>query len=445
MKTALILGAGLVVKPIVEYLEAHDVHVIVASRTLEKMQKKFEDLPKTQIEQFDIQKNPEKLDQLIPQADVVISLLPYKWHLEVAKHCLKHKKHLVTTSYVKEEMKALHQKAEENGLIFLNEVGLDPGIDHMEAMRIIHDIRAKNGKILSFTSYAGGLPAPEANTNPFFYKLSWSPRGFILAGTNRARYLKDGKIVEVEGKDLFKHCIRREIDDLGTFEVYPNRDSLPYIDLYGIKEVKTMIRGTIRNIGHCKLWRCIGELGLLSLEEMTGLSQLTFAEFVARLIHAPDASNIKQKVAQYLNLPVSDEVIDKLEWLGLFDEQRHVPVDQSTPLDVLTILVEEKLQYSPGERDMIILEHEFIADYSEHTERIRSYLINYGIPNGDSAMARTVSLPAAIATRLIMEGKITEVGVQIPTKPDIYLPILEELKKMGIEFKTKVESLPKAS
>ena len=438
----LILGSGMVARPIVDYLLEHGYDVVLASRTLSKVKKILHDRPHSTPETLDVKLHPEKLDELIPLCDAVVSLLPPGYHVMVAKKCLEYGKHLVTTSYVKPEMRALDGEVRKKELLFLNECGLDPGIDHMEAARIIYDVRKKGGRILSFLSYAGALPAPEANTNIFGYKFSWSPRGVLQASTNAARYLKDGKIIEVEGKELFAHCQRHDIPGLGTFEIYPNRDSLPYRELYQIPEVQTLMRGTLRNVGHCEIWKAIVTLGLLDESEEMNLKDLTPANLLRKLLKISKDEDVKKAVANYLNISETHPVIQKLEWLGYFDD-RPIGLEKGSTLDVTLKLAEEKLQYGSEERDMIVLEHTFVVEYpgEQKKEKISSRLICYGDPRGDSAVAKTVALPAAIAVRLLLEGKLSERGVKIPIDPELYEPILKELETVGIKFITQREIL----
>ena len=378
-------------------------------------------------------KDEDGLKKEISQADIVVSLVPYTFHPTVAGLCLGLKKNMVTTSYAGEAMTGLDGDARRAGVVILNEVGLDPGIDHMEAMRIIRGVKDRGGTILGFTSTCGGLPAPEANTNPFGYKFSWSPRGVLLAGKNAARYLKDGREVRVPAEDLFDHFEMRSIHGLGDFEGYPNRDSLPYIELYGIPETRTMFRGTLRYPGWCETLKKIADLGLLDQTE-TDMRGVSHREFVASLIGSSGARDLKAALAERLRLKPGSKVIDRLEWLGLLSEER-LPFERGSALDVLEALMLNKLQYGPEERDMIVLQHEFLAaDAEGRRERIVSTLIDYGVPGGDSSMARTVGLPAAVGTRLILEGRIRRTGVCLPVHPEIYEPILEDLEAHGIVF-----------
>ncbi len=440
MKKVLILGAGLVARPLVRYLlDQPDLRVEVASRTVSKAEKLIEGHPRGLAKELNL-KSEEALKSEVREADLVISMVPYSFHPKVAEFCLAHKKHMVTTSYVSEAMKKFDAEAKKAGIMILNELGLDPGIDHMEAMRVIDEVKGKGGGIQSFISFCGGLPAPEANTNPFGYKFSWSPVGVLLAGKNSAQYLKDGQEVFVPSENLFENYSFIAIEGLGVFEAYPNRNSLPYIELYGIPEAKTMLRGTLRNIGWCETIRKMVQLGVLDQEERdwTGL---TYRDFLRRLVPLPAEKDLRKALCEHLGIESGLAIVRRLEWLGLLSDEP-LPLQKGSALDIVAARMIEKLQYREGERDMIVLQHEFIAGYPDGArEKIISTLIDFGIPGGDSSMARTVGLPAAIGTKLILEGKITERGVHIPVLPDIYRPILQELKGLGIAFKEKREKL----
>jgi saccharopine dehydrogenase-like NADP-dependent oxidoreductase len=442
MKKVLLLGAGLVTRPLVHYLlDQNNIELVIASRTVSKADALLENHPKGKSVALNVKSEEEKLKQLVKESDVVISLLPWIYHLKVANFCLEFGKHLVTTSYVSNDMKSLDSKAKEKGLLFLNEIGLDPGIDHMSAMKIIKNVEQKGGKIVSFESVCGGLPAPEDNDNPFGYKFSWSPRGVILAGRNNAHYLKNGNEVIVDGKDLFTNHWEKTVESLGKLEVYPNRDSMIYQDLYSLWDSETIFRGTFRNLGWCKTLYSISKMGWLDDTERTELENLTMVEVTSKLLNCSIDEAVK-RVAEKIDQPEDSEVMNRLKWLGMFDKVSVKP-EQWTYLDVLSAKMQEMMPYKDGEKDMIVLQHDFIAEYPDKSkEHIVSLMIDFGIPNSDSAMSRTVSLPAAIATKLLCEGKFENIsGVYIPNIPNIYNPVLEELESLNIKMKDSVSKI----
>lgn len=444
MKKIVVLGAGLVAGAHVQYLlDQPDFHVTVASRTLSKAQDLVGDHPRGEARQLNV-KDLAALEDFIRQADLAVSLLPYAYHPTVAKLCVKHRKHMVTTSYVKEPMAQLDAAAKEAGVILLNEIGVDPGIDHMTAMKVIHHVQNNGGEITSFTSWCGGLPAPEANTNPLGYKFSWSPKGVLLASKNSACFLKDGRVVSIPGEELFDHHWPVAVEVEGKvmqFEGYPNRDSLPYMETYGITTTKNMFRGTLRNVGWCVTMRKIVDLGLLSEEKREDIAGLTFAQFTAKLIGHDDAPrDLKGTLAAHLGIEEDSRVMSNLEWLGLLSDDP-LPLQDGAPIDILTARMLEKMQYQEGERDMLLLKHEFIAEYADRKEKITSTMVDFGVPGGDTSMSRTVGLPAAIGVRMILQDKINLTGVHTPVIPEIYEPALEELQRLGINFTEKWETL----
>lgn len=441
MKHILVFGAGLVARPLVGYLlDQPDLYVTVASRTLSKAEALVGDHPQGKAVAFDITRDGEALSGLVAKADLSISLLPYIHHVQVAEQCIHHRKHLVTTSYVSDGMRALDGAAQEAEVILLNEIGLDPGIDHMSAMRIINQIHDAGGEVKSFRSYCGGLPAPDANDNPLGYKFSWSPRGVVLAGRNDARYLENGRITEVINARLFATHFLTQVEGLGDFEAYPNRDSLPYISLYGIPETDTMYRGTLRNLGWCDVMQKLNQLGYFGLDERMDLPGKTFRQVIAGLVHSEDIASLEADLAAFLNVSPNSGVMMTLGWLGLVDD---VPVSEkaTTLLDVLADQMLVKMGYREGERDMVVLVHEFVAEYPNRRERVTSTLIDFGIPNGDTSMAHTVGLPAAVGARMILEEEISLTGVHIPVLPEIYEPVLGELERLGIACVEKAELL----
>jgi saccharopine dehydrogenase (NADP+, L-glutamate forming)/spermidine synthase len=433
MKKILVLGAGMVSKPLVQYLlNQQDYFVKMVSRTLSKAEKNIGSHKNGIAEALDVE-DKAKLETLVTEADLVVSLLPYMFHVEVARFCIKHKKHLVTTSYVSDEMRQLDQDAKDTGVILLNEIGLDPGIDHMSAMRIIDNIHERGGKVVSFKSTTGALPAHEANTNPFGYKFSWSPRGVLLASRNPSKWLEDGEILSFPGEQLFENYVLQDVPNVGTFENYPNRNSLPYQNIYGIGEAHTVYRGTFRMVGWCETLKMIVDLGWLSEKAVENFSGQTYRDLSAHLINAKSNSNVVEATAKHLGLKLYSTAIKRLEWLGLFSQQ---PLSDKckSPLDFLNQLTMQKMTIGSHEKDMIVMHHEFTADFPEKVESITSTMLQYGIPGGDTSIARTVAYPAAIAVKMILNGEINLTGVHVPVIPEIYNPVLDELAAMEIGF-----------
>jgi saccharopine dehydrogenase (NADP+, L-glutamate forming) len=440
MKEILVLGAGMVSRPMIRYLlDQSEYHVIMASRTVSKAEHMIDGHPQGEAFSLDVN-DDKKVEDFVSNADVVVSLLPYTYHVKVAEMCIKHKKHLITTSYVSDAMKALDEKAKASGILILNECGLDPGIDHMSAMRIIHEIENKKGKVISFKSTTGALPALEANTNPFGYKFSWSPRGVLLASRNAAKWLENGKEISVPGEKLFENYYLQDINGVGTFENYPNRNSLPYKDLYGLNDASTVYRGTFRLVGWCETMRNIVALGWLNEELPKEFSGKTYGDLTRRLVGAKPKDDLINATALFLGLKPYSAVIKRLEWLGLFSDAP-LPKDKNTPLDYLNVLTLQKMSMGEHERDMVVMHHEFIAVYPLKKEYVTSTLVDYGIPDGDTSVARTVALPAAIAVKMILNKEIKMTGVHIPVIPEIYNPILDELEDLGVKFSEKTEVL----
>jgi len=440
MKKVLILGAGMISKPIISYLLEKGKFVTVATQYLLEAQEKIMGHPNGNAVEWTVDKTDE-LEALVAQHDITVSLLPWIYHVMVAKCCIKHRKDMLTTSYVKPEMHALHTDAENAGILILNELGLDPGIDHMGAMRIIDHIHGKGGSVDEFYSICGALPAPEAANNPFRYKFSWSPKGVVMAGNNNAKFLRNGNVVDVPTKDLFKKPLKILFPEVGSLEIYPNRDSMPYIALYGIPEVKTMMRGTFRHPGWCESMDAMKALGLITQEkyDFTGKS---YAEMVAMLIGADKADSIRKKVANYLGLPENAHALDAMLWLGVFDNAQMNRTEDS-PFEITSDLMMAKMGLGSDDRDMVVMQHVFLASYPNGvTEVIKSSMLDFGTPASDTAVARTVALPAAIGVEMILENKISAKGVQIPIIPEIYNPILDALAVLKI---TMVEEfgLPK--
>jgi saccharopine dehydrogenase-like NADP-dependent oxidoreductase len=428
MSKVLLLGAGMVAKPLAEYILNNNIELTIASRTHAKAEKLIGTRSNGKAVSWTID-DLETLEQLVSKHDLVISLLPYAHHVTVAKLCIQYKKNMLTTSYVSPEMKLLDTEAKRAGILILNEIGVDPGFDHMTAMRIIDKVKSEGGKIKDFYSVCGALPAPEEAKNPFRYKFSWSPRGVIMAGNNNAKYLKNGEIVEIPTENLFKNPLQIDFPGVGLMEVYPNRDSLSYIDIYNIPEVKNMYRGTFRYPNWCKIMDIMKTLGLISTE-IQNFEGKTLKEIVAEKLDVYP-KNVKEKVVGRLKLALDGPAIDAIDWLGYFSNDK-VTITEGSTFDITVDLMMKKMMLPEGARDMVIMQHTFLIEKANgQKEVIKARLLDYATAD-DTSIARTVALPAAIAVKMILDGKIAEKGVQIPISKSIYEPVLIELERMGI-------------
>ena len=431
MKKVLILGAGLVVKPIVEYLLNHQIPLMIASPMKQRAEAMINGNPLGSSADWSMD-DPEVLDKLVEEYDIVVSLLPYKYHADVAKVCLKYKRSLVTTSYVQPEMKALNEAARKAGVLFLNELGLDPGLDHMTAMKIIDYVHLKGGKVEEFYSLCGALPSPEAADNPMKYKFTWSPRGVILASRNSALYLKKGREIFIDAVNLFKDRFTYTFPGIGELEVYPNRDSISYIDIYEIPEVRTMYRGTLRYKGWCETLDAMKSINMLD-DSVADYQSMSYAGFVAERAGV-GKENLRENLAAKLGMTESSIAMQALGFLGFFeDEELHY--QETTPFEITSDRMIKKMMLADNEDDVVLLQHNILAVYPNgRKEFIRSSMTDYGSPSTNTAIARTVALPAAIATRMILENRIMLSGVYRPVLPQIYIPVLNELKTLGIKM-----------
>lgn len=441
MQRFLVLGAGLVARPGVRYLaDQSETEVVVASLYLEDARALIANRQNCKAVQLDVTSQPDQLDALVKDCDIAVSLLPATQHPRVARACLRHNKHMSTASYISPEIQALHEDAAQAGITILNECGVDPGLDHMSAMRIIDGAKRKGGKVTSFCSYCGGLPAPEANTNPLGYKFSWAPRGVLVAASNPARFLEKGVVKDIPGNLLFAAPEIVDIPGVGRFEGYPNRNSLPYIEMYGLDGVETMFRGTLRNMGHCETWLEWVNLGLFNADLIEGLASLTYKQALGTLV--PGEKDIRQALASKRGLKPDSPAMEKLDWLGLFSDEA-VGLETGGMIDVMAKRMAQRCAYAPGERDMLVMQHQFEVTYPDKRERERiiSSLIDFGLEE-DSSMARTVSLPLAIGTKMILDGTICERGVIAPVRESVYTPILDLCEDMGIRFTEAAQEIP---
>ncbi len=438
MKRILVLGAGRSSSSLIKYLlvNARDFHwqITVADASLENALEKIGSAGSGEAVRFDI--NEKEVNKLIlDAADIIISLLPPQFHPLVALRCLELGKHLVTASYVSDEMKAFDVEARAKGLLFLNECGLDPGIDHLSAMQVITRIRKEGGTITSFESFTGGLIAPETDPqNPWRYKFTWNPRNVVMAGQTTAKYLHDGQYKYSSYQELFKRVTPIHIPGYGAhYEGYANRDSLKYITTYGLHDVRTMMRGTLRNKGFCSAWNIFVQLGCCDDSYlMEDVEQMTHAGFMDSFLpHQPGCDEIEQKMCTHLKLKNSSAEIQMLKWSGFF-EAIPVGLKTGTPANILEFILNKKWKLNAEDKDQIIMWHRFIYQSGGKKKEIQASLVATGSDAVYTAMAKTVGLPLAISAKLILQNKIQARGVVIPTTAEFYDPILYELKKLGI-------------
>jgi len=443
MKRILIVGAGLSTSCLINYLleksEEYNWKIIVADLDTNIAEKRIKGHKNGKAIFFDVF-NDEQRSKEVSKADIVVSMLPARFHYLIVRSCLRYRKNLVTASYISPELKALNEEAKEKGILILNEIGLDPGLDHMSAMHVIDAIKEKNGKILSFKSSTGGLVAPKYDNNPWNYKFTWNPRNVVLAGQGVAQYIGQGMYKHIPYHKLFSRLRRIYVDPVGEFEVYPNRDSLKYRSIYGLDDIPTMFRGTIRKPGFSKTWNLLVQLGLTDDTFIVENSEnITNRDFVNTFLKYHKTRTVEEKLALYLGIDEDSFDMYKLRWLGLFDK-KIIGLKNATPARILQKILEEKLSLDEGDKDMIVMQHEFVYQYEgENTKKITSSLVVEGKDDVHTAMAMTVGLPLGIATKLILQERIPLTGVVIPISKLIYEPVLKELEKYNIKFVEKEE------
>ncbi len=440
MKRVAVLGAGMVCKPMIDYFLDHCRYgVVMATRTKDKALRIIDGRPHGHAVHWEFGDNLI-LNRLVNDVDIVVSMIPPTLHIPVAEACLRHGRNLVTTSYISPQMMELHPQALERDVLLLNECGEDPGLDHMSSKRMIDHAHKEGGRVESLISFGAGLPSFEANRNPFGYKFSWSPKGVLLAANSAAAYLRRGERVVVASEDLMARHWFVDIADVGTFETYPNRDSTRYKDAFKLDDEATLFRGILRFPGWCNTLHALKGLGLLDDSKKHDLTHATYTGLLASQAGLEERDDMRRVVCEALGLEERNDIIKRMKWLGLFDK-RTIPLSEGSAADVLTHLMLRKLSYEKGERDMVIIHDEIVVEKDGHREKRTSTMITEGTPFGDTAMSRAVALPAAIATRLILEGKVAARGVQLPTLRELYKPILEELPLWDIDFEHRTSTL----
>ena len=436
----LVVGAGKSTSYLLDYFldkaEAEDLHLTIGDLHPEAIATEVATHAACTILHLDIFED-EARKKAIQNADIVVSMLPARFHIKVAEDCINYEKNLVTASYVSDEIMALDKKAREKGLVFMNEIGLDPGIDHMSAMQIIDGIRDKGGKMLLFESFTGGLVAPESDTNLWNYKFTWNPRNVVVAGQGgAAQFIQEGTNKYIPYHKLFRRTEFMEIEGYGTFEAYANRDSLTYREAYGLNDALTLYRGTMRRIGFSKAWNMFVQLGMTddsyTIEDSEGMS---YREFVNLFLPYSPTDSVELKLRHYLKIDQDDIMWFKLLELNLFDHKKTIQLKNATPAQMLQKILEDSWTLADDDKDMIVMYHKFGYELEGKKEQRDANMVVLGENRTYTAMAKTVGLPVAIATLLILNKKITTAGVQIPTKKEVYDPILRELEQHGVKFK----------
>jgi saccharopine dehydrogenase-like NADP-dependent oxidoreductase len=441
MRKILVAGAGKSSIYLINYLLTHAQSnkwkVVVADGDANAIAEKIKGNPHGEAAVIDITR-PVEREALVKSSDIVLSLMPPHLHILLAKDCLKHGKNLITSSYISDEMKEMDKAVREAGLMFMCEMGLDPGIDHMTASKIIHSIQRVSGIITGFKSYCGGLVAPESDNNPWHYKFTWNPKNVITAGSGGSRYLMQGKEVDVPYEKMFDHNKKIRFAEIGGLAWYANRDSLRYLDIYDVPDIKTFMRATLRHPDFCKGWQALIMLGLTNQNDLHETRELTYCDWVKKTSGYNNIGTIQQHVTAKLNVKEDDKVMTMLKWLGLFEETPLKPGKKSSA-DILLMLLEEKWKMAPEDKDMVAMQHEVEYLHKGKKITLTSSMVLKGEGREHSAMAKTVGLPIGILARLALNKKIVlPTGVLLPNMTSVYRPVLTELAHHGIVFNEEI-------
>lgn len=436
MRNILIFGAGRSAHVLIRYLlsesEKNNLQITVIDHKIDLVNQKVNGHKNGHPIELDI-RNDEKRDLLISKSDIVISMLPVRFHLIIAQSCLKLKKNLITASYVTPELDKLNKDISNAGIIFLNECGLDPGIDHMSAMSVIDKIRGSGNTLRSFETFTGGLLAPNPDENPWQYKFTWNPRNVVMAGKGGVKFLQEGKYKYIPYHKVFRRTEMVHIPGHGYFEGYANRDSLQYMNLYRLEGIKTLYRGTFRRPGFSRAWDIFVQLGATADDYlMDNVDKMTHKEFINSFLSYNPYDSVELKLAHYVSLPFNSPEMFKMRWLGIFDDEL-VGLSEGSPAQILEHILKKKWSMNTEDLDMVVMWHKFEYFEKDKLNVINAYMIATGEDADNTGMAKTVGLPVGIATKLILENKISLKGIQIPVKKEIYHPILEELKTLGVE------------
>lgn len=439
MRNILIVGAGKSTAVLIEYLleksQSENLTLTIGDLSLETAKKLASNHPRARALGLDVF-NEEQRDAALKTADIVISMLPARYHIQLATACLRLKKHMVTASYISDEMAALDTEVKEKGLVFMNEIGVDPGIDHMSAMNVIDRIRDSGGKMLLFESFTGGLVAPESDTNLWNYKFTWNPRNVVVAGQGGvAKFIQEGRYKYIPYNRLFRRTEFIKVPQYGKFEVYANRDSLKYKKVYQLEDALTIYRGTIRRVGFSRAWNMFVQLGMTDDSyTMENSADMSYRDFVNSFLPYSPTDSVELKMRHNLKIDQDDIMWEKLEELDLFNAEKKVGLENATPAEILQKILMDKWTLDPEDKDMIVMYHKFGYEINGEKKQIDATMVNIGDDQTHTAMARTVGLPVGIAAIKILNGEISTPGVQLPITKEVYGPILKELELFGIEF-----------
>jgi len=438
MKKILLIGAGRSTSSLVQYLlfnaENENWFITITDQSKELAVQAADNHKNTKAFSLDVNNTLER-ERLIDENDLIISMLPASMHLPVAKDCIKYKKHMVTASYVSEEMKNLNHAAVDAGIVLMNEIGVDPGIDHLSAMRVIDTIKENGADLKAFETFTGGLVAPESDNNPWNYKFTWNPRNVVLAGQGVCKFIQNNNYKYIPYTQLFRRTEIIEIDNYGKFEGYANRDSLQYREIYDLDTIPTMYRGTLRKPGFCRAWSYFVQLGATDDSYVIEDSEnMTYRQFINSFLAYNPHDSVELKFKHYLNIRQDDaELFEKFVWLGIFEDTK-IGLKRATPAQILQHILEQKWTLDKNDKDMIVMWHRFRYVSNGEDKEIHASMVVKGDDQKYTAMAKTVGLPVAIATKMILNGTISTPGVHIPISKEIYTPILNELENYGIHF-----------
>lgn len=442
MKKILLIGAGRSASTLIEYLlkqaPVYNWHITIGELDPETAKEKIADSPYASVILFDAQSDQLR-ETVIAEHNLVISMLPATLHVPVAKDCIRLKKHMVTASYVSDEMKQLHEEAVAAGVTILNEMGVDPGIDHMSAVKVLDQLRAEGADIFHFETFTGGLPAPESDDNPWHYKFFWNPKNVVTAGQGSAsKFLHEGTYKYIPYQRVFRRTERVNIPGYGAFEGYANRDSLKYREAYGLQTARTIYRGTFRRPGYSRAWNVLVQLGATDDSYiMEGSEHMSNRDFINSFLYYHPTDSVETKVAQQMHMDLDSDEMMRLEWLGLFNSEEKPGLKNATPAQMLLRILEKRWTPGAQDKDMIVMWHRFVYTLEGQIREKHAYLVTLGDNRIHSAMSKTVGLPAAIGAKLLLENHPGKFGVLIPVLPEIYHPVLDELETLGIKMDEK--------